>query len=102
MGSFVALVRRVVVTGLLAFLAAQSTPAQTPAVATEAVPITEVIVTGSRIKQPNLTDTSPVQVVSDKDIKLNGTTDMIGLLNTLPQQFMNNTSDISGTSQVLA
>ena len=102
MDSCVASVRRAAIAGLFAFVAARSAPAQAPAVAAEAVPTLEVVVTGSRIKQPNLTATSPVQVVSDKDIKLNGTTDMIGLLNTLPQQFMNNTSDISGTSQVLA
>ena len=68
----------------------------------EAVTTPEVIVTGSRIKQPNLTSTSPIQVVSDREIELNGTTDMIGLLNTLPQLFMNNAADVSGTSQVLA
>ena len=67
-----------------------------------APPIEEVIVTGSRIPQPNLTSTSPIQVVDDKEIKLTGTTDMISLLNTLPQNFMNNVSDFSGTSQVLA
>ncbi|HEY0341214.1 MAG TPA: TonB-dependent receptor plug domain-containing protein, partial [Steroidobacteraceae bacterium] len=84
----------------LAYMAAQAALAQVSN--PDAVTTPEVIVTGSRIKQPNLTSTSPIQVVSDQDIQLNGTTDMIGLLNTLPQLFMNNTADVSGTSQVLA
>ena len=100
MESFTVSIRRATLTVALALVAAQTTLAQTaPA---EPVQTAEVIVTGSRIKQPNLTATSPVQVVTEKDIQLNGTTDMIGLLNTLPQQFMNNTADVSGTSQVLA
>ena len=101
MSSFACSVRRATFAVSLAFLTLQPAPAQTPAVA-EAAPATEVIVTGSRIKQPNLTSTSPIQVVGERDIELNGTTDMISLLNTLPQQFMNNVSDFSGTSQVLA
>ena len=94
-------VRRAALAITLAFMAVQPAPAQ-QAANPEAVTTPEVIVTGSRIKQPNLTSTSPIQVVSDKEIELNGTTDMIGLLNTLPQLFMNNAADISGTSQVLA
>src|ERR1700676_4258247 len=65
-------------------------------------PIEEVIVTGSRIPQPNLTSTSPIEVVDDKEIKLPGTTDMISPLNRFPHPFMNNVSDFSGTSQVLS
>ena len=100
MGSFAATARLTACAAALAVMAVESAWAQTaPA---EPVQTAEVIVTGSRIKQPNLTATSPVQVVTEKDIQLNGTTDMIGLLNTLPQQFMNNTADVSGTSQVLA
>ena len=101
MGSLMTSVRRAALATTLAFMAVQSALAQ-QAANPEAVTTPEVIVTGSRIKQPNLTSTSPIQVVSDKEIELNGTTDMIGLLNTLPQLFMNNTADVSGTSQVLA
>jgi outer membrane receptor protein involved in Fe transport len=100
MGSFMASAQRAAAAVALAFVAAQPILAEQPAA--ETVETTEVIVTGSRIKQPNLTSTSPIQVVSEKDIQLNGTTDMISLLNTLPQQFMNNVTDFSGTSQVLA
>ncbi len=104
MGSFVASVRRAAVAVALAAVAVQPALAQGPAQAAASEPLstTEVIVTGSRIKQPNLTATSPIEVVGEKDIQLSGTTDMIALLNTLPQQFMNNVTDFSGTSQVLA
>jgi outer membrane receptor protein involved in Fe transport len=101
MGSFEAAVRRAAFAVALACVAVQPALAQTPA-PEAATTTTEVIVTGSRIKQPNLTSTSPIQVVGERDIQLSGTTDMISLLNTLPQQFMNNGTDFSGTSQVLA
>jgi len=101
MGTLMSSVRRAAHATMCAFMAVQPALAQ-QAANPEAVTTPEVIVTGSRIKQPNLTSTSPIQVVSDKDIELNGTTDMIGLLNTLPQLFMNNVTDFSGTSQVLA
>jgi iron complex outermembrane recepter protein len=45
----------------------------------------DIIVTGSRIPQPNLTSAAPVTVVSNQDIKLQGTTRIEDLLNTLPQ-----------------
>jgi outer membrane receptor protein involved in Fe transport len=44
-----------------------------------------IIITGSRIPRTNLTAVSPVSVVSNKDIKLEGTTNIEELLNTLPQ-----------------
>ena len=96
------MIRRPVAVSIALLLGAA---AGTPAFAQDqenAAPVTEVVVTGSRIPQPNLTSTSPIQVVSDKEIALTGTTDMISLLNTLPQQSMNNVADFSGTSQVLA
>src|SRR5882762_1935445 len=37
-------------------------------------PLAEVIVTGSRIAQSNLNSTSPIQVVTSKEIQLQGTT----------------------------
>ena len=101
MGSLAGSAVRGVGAGLWLLTIAHSGMAQTAA-SSEAVPVTEVVVTGSRIAQPNLTATSPIQVVSEQEIRLSGTTDMIDLLNTLPQQFMNNVTDFSGTSQVLA
>jgi iron complex outermembrane recepter protein len=46
-----------------------------------------IIVTGSRIPQPNLTSAAPVTVVSNQEIKLQGTTRAEDLLNNLPQVF---------------
>jgi iron complex outermembrane receptor protein len=61
----------------------------------------EVIVTGSRIAVPNATSTSPIQVVTAKEIKLGGKTDMIDLINQLPQNFQNSAADFSNTSSGL-
>ncbi|KTF70376.1 TonB-dependent receptor domain-containing protein [Sphingomonas sp. HT-1] len=63
-----------------------------PALAQDTVPQTddaaqgsqEIVVTGSRIPQPNLTSTAPVTVVSSEDIKAQGTTRVEDLLNSLP------------------
>ncbi|MBV9843372.1 MAG: TonB-dependent receptor [Sphingomonadaceae bacterium] len=63
----------------------------------------EIIVTGSRIPQPNLTSTSPVTVVTSQELKLQGTTRVEDLLNSLPQVFAdqggfsNNPSDGTAT-----
>src|SRR5512146_1572564 len=46
--------------------------------------VQEIVVTGSRIPQPNLTSTSPLTVVNDQNIKLSGTTNVETLLQTLP------------------
>ena len=59
------------------------------------------MVTGSRIPQPNLSSTSPIQAVSHQDFQLQGATDVIDLLNTLPQNFQNNTADFSNTNNPL-
>lgn len=45
----------------------------------------EIIVTGSRITAPNLTSTSPIQVISSKEIEISGRTDLPDLLYRLPQ-----------------
>lgn len=58
--------------------------AQTPAGEDEGAVI---IVTGSRIPQPNLTSAAPVTVVGAQEIKLQGTTRAEDLLNSLPQVF---------------
>ncbi len=57
-----------------------------PAYAQEGdAPISEVIVTGSRIVLPNQVSTSPVQVVTNEDIKVGGKLDVTDVLNDLPQ-----------------
>lgn len=49
--------------------------------------IQEIIVTGSRIPQPNLTSISPVTSVGSDQIKLEGVTRVEDLINNLPQAF---------------
>jgi iron complex outermembrane recepter protein len=75
--------------------------AQAPAPAPGAE-VSEVVVTGSRIPQPNLTSISPIDVVSGQEFKLQGATDTISLINTLPQNFQNAATDFSATSNPLS
>lgn len=59
----------------------------TPAVSATGEPVKEsqdIIVTGSRIPQPNLEAVSPVTVVSDQDVKLSGATRIEDVLGGLP------------------
>ncbi|MGC1302065.1 MAG: TonB-dependent receptor [Caulobacteraceae bacterium] len=73
--------------------ATSSLPAEAPAPA-----VKEVIVTGSRIAQKGLTSASPLAVVNDQEIKLEGTTNIENLLNNLPQAFSAQTSSVSNGS----
>lgn len=50
-------------------------------------PIEELIVTGTRIKNPNVVGTSPVTVLSGAEIEIRGVTRIEDLINTLPQAF---------------
>ena len=70
---------------MTAGLAAGVAVAQEQPAAPAADVITEVVITGSRIATPNATSTSPIQVVTEQQIKLQGASDMANLLNTLPQ-----------------
>ena len=67
-------------------------------------PTGNVIVTGSRIPQPNLTQTSPVTVVNSQDVRLTGTTRTEDLINSLPQAFASQGANIgngaSGTATI--
>jgi len=85
---------------------AQSTapaPAATPTPA-EAPEGQQIIVTGSRIPTPNLRSISPVQVVTNTELKLQGTTNVENLLNSLPQVYTNQSggasNGASGTATV--
>ncbi|HEY4366447.1 MAG TPA: TonB-dependent receptor [Steroidobacteraceae bacterium] len=63
--------------------------------------IQEVVVTGSRIAQPNLTTTSPVTQVTDQDIATQGVTRIEDLINQLPQAFAaQNSSVVNGATGV--
>jgi len=70
---------------------AQAAPAAAPAPGATAVaentaaPVTEFVVTGSRIPQPNLTSIAPVTSVTNAEIKLTGTSRVEDLINSLPQ-----------------
>lgn len=69
-----------------------STPAAAPS---------DIIITGSRIPQPNLTSSSPVTVVSSQEVKLSGVTRVEDLLNSLPQVFAGQTStDANGATGI--
>src|SRR4051812_13924027 len=63
-----------------------------------------IVITGSRIPQPNLTAVSPVTVVNSQEVRLSGTTRTEDLLNSLPQVFAgqggNLSNGASGTSTV--
>jgi outer membrane receptor protein involved in Fe transport len=63
--------------------------------------VTEIVVTGSRIPQPNLTSVSPIQAIGHQEFELQGVTDTIDLLNTLPQEFQNSKTDFSNTTNPL-
>jgi outer membrane receptor protein involved in Fe transport len=58
----------------------------------------DIVITGSRIPQPNLTSASPVTVLNSQDIKLQGTTRTEDLINSLPQSFAAQGSNISNGS----
>jgi iron complex outermembrane recepter protein len=63
----------------------ESTP--TPALNASGQPVqsaNEIIITGTRIPQPNLTSAAPVTVVTNQDVKLSGSTRIEDVLNSLP------------------
>lgn len=57
--------------------------------------VREVVVTGSRIRQPNLTTTSPVTTVNSQEVKLEGVQRAEDLVNSLPQVFASQASTIA-------
>lgn len=76
-----------------------------PAFAQDASPSTTaqtsnapIIVTGTRIRQPNLESASPVTVVGSEDIANTGTTRVEDLVNSLPQVFAGQGGNISNGS----
>lgn len=56
----------------------------------------EVVVTGTRIRQPNVTSTSPIQSVTAEEIKQSGRRDITDILNQLPQINSNSLSQDLG------
>ena len=79
----------------------------TPDTSSTGAPVEEpadIVVTGSRIPQPNLESASPVTVVTAQEVKLSGTTRTEDLINSLPQSFAaqgsNVTNGATGTATV--
>jgi len=64
----------------------------------------DIVITGTRIPQPNLTSAAPVTVVTNQDVKLTGTTRIEDLLNQLPSVGASQASGVSngssGTAEV--
>ncbi|HSV04076.1 MAG TPA: TonB-dependent receptor [Phenylobacterium sp.] len=68
-----------------ALVGLSATQAQAQATASSGAEVSEIVVTGSRIPQPNLTSVSPVTAVNQQELRLQGTTNVETLLNNLPQ-----------------
>lgn len=64
--------------------------------------VSEIVVTGSRIPQPNLTSVSPVQVVGSQEVTLGGRPVTADFLNQLPQISQNAATGLSSTSNPLS
>ncbi|MBI1188360.1 MAG: TonB-dependent receptor [Alphaproteobacteria bacterium] len=69
-----------------------------PAMAQDSGDDEAIIVTGSRIPQPNLITTSPVTQVTAEDVTTQGVTRIEDLLNQLPQAFSAQNSTVSNGS----
>jgi iron complex outermembrane recepter protein len=63
--------------------------------AAEDAELEQIVVTGSRIAQPNLEGISPVTTVSAEDIKIEGASRVEDLLNRLPQVFAGQAATLS-------
>ncbi|MBY0562600.1 MAG: TonB-dependent receptor [Hyphomonadaceae bacterium] len=89
--------RKTLLVGASVLAAAAGAMAGAPAVAQD----TEeeaIIVTGSRIPQPNLFTTSPVTQVTNEDVTTQGVTRIEDLINQLPQAFAAQNSTVSNGS----
>lgn len=71
----------------LALIATPASAQVAPGAETADQGVADIVVTGSRIPQPNLESVSPVTVVNSQDFKLQGTTRPEDLMNSLPQVF---------------
>ena len=77
--------------GAVAIAAAPQLQAQDPT-------IQEIVVTGSRIPQPNLTSISPVTSIGAEAVKIEGVTRVEDLINNLPQAFADLGGNLSNGS----
>ena len=58
----------------------------------------DIVVTGSRLSNPNLTSASPITIVNAAEIKLQGATRIEDVINSLPQSFATQSSSVSNGS----
>ncbi len=79
-----------------ALLSAAFAPGSAGAADDETIEIEEVVVTGSRISRPNLTQPTPVTTVSAQDIQMSGTPDLGQLLAELPA--LGSTATLTGNT----
>lgn len=68
----------------------------------EAAESSVIVVTGSRIRQPNLESASPITVVSSEEFKQTGTTRVEDLVNSLPQVFAGQGGNIANGASGIA
>ncbi|MFT4250925.1 MAG: TonB-dependent receptor plug domain-containing protein, partial [Caulobacter sp.] len=64
----------------------------------EPAAVEEIVVTGSRIARPDLTSSSPVATVGEKELQQSGVVNTENLLNTLPQAVPGITSTVNNGS----
>ncbi|MGZ5956630.1 MAG: TonB-dependent receptor plug domain-containing protein, partial [Caulobacteraceae bacterium] len=81
-----------------AFLGLSATQASAAAAAAASAEVSEIVVTGTRIPTPNLTSVAPVTSVTAADIKAQGVSRVEDLINSLPQSFAAQGSNISNGS----
>ncbi len=77
---------------------AQNAPAPAAVADNAATNVTEFVVTGSRIPQPNLTSIAPVTSVTNAELKLTGTSRVEDLINSLPQAVADQGGNLSNGS----
>lgn len=74
----------------------------TSAVAQDETAVEEIVVTGSRIAQPNYDSISPIQTVGSQEVTLGGRPQTIDILNQLPQVTAQPGVDLGPTSDPLS
>jgi len=86
---------------LMAAMAPPAFSQSAPAAAGAEAGLSEIVVTGSRIALPNVTSTSPIQVVTAKDIETSGKIDVSDVLLQMPQNFNNSFTDFNNRTSAL-
>ena len=95
---------RLLASSMICGVAALGLATQASAAAADAATgeVSEIVVTGTRIPSPNLTSIAPVTTVGNADIKAQGVTRMEDLINSLPQSFAAQGSNVSNNSNGIA